>query len=547
MKKYFYYFVFVVICCAGFALIGCSGQTTVKLDEPYDFSSNGTYLSWAVVTNANHYTVKVNDNEYDTETNKFDLCQLPSGINRVQVRAKEYSTKDCKYQQSDFSEILYIKKLEAPKFIRFNSTSINWEPIEDASGYEVTIENEARIVVYSAKVASYVSMTEISDYIMKEGQYSISVTALADSKPSLENNTFLFAMISSNSNAGNILTVTHQMEPPTHFMLNAETQCIEWEASGYSSGSEAIIKDSKNHIVYHGEVNKYYQYYSLPISSIDTDYLIDGDLTISIKVLKPDNPMWIVNYHSAIYPLEDSAIADFNIKTDFDAMLPAVERIGFRGATSYITSLTWSSIASSLYEVRLLDAKSNVLYSETVDYEGIYLVDTYNRYVNKIKENGKYSFTVQAICENKDELLIYNNKIIRATKDSEVATFDFTATVNSKVNAPDHLSIDYDYGVGFMWSTVFNATGYLVTVKDASGNVVYTGLGGSSISSHMAVSYYKLDELVKYLKDSGEYTFSVQALGDVNIGINGLSKSLDSDVVECSFYYNKEENSILAI
>lgn len=544
MKKYMYSFIFTILCFVGIALMSCSTQDVIKLDEPYGFITDGTYLSWENVANASHYIVKVNDYEYETETNEFDLRIISTGYNRIQVRAKEHSTKDYIFQQSDYSEVLYIKRLETPRSIYFNLNSISWETVEDATEYEVIIENEIRKVVYSTKIDSYyVSMEEISNYIMDEGKYYISVTALAENRTSVENNTFLFTTISSISNSGNILTVTHQMETPHLISLNAETQCIEWEANGYSGGCEAIIRDSQNNIVYRGKADKYYQKYSLPISCIDTTNLTDGDFTVSIKVLKPENPIWIVNYHSAIYAIEDSEIVDFNVSTNFDAALPAVENIRFYGETLYITSLIWSAKIASKYKVCLLDADSKILYSETISIKGIYLVDIYNKFVRMIQESGNYAFTVCALCDYNNELHIYDNKIIRATKDSEIVKFDFVANVNSKLDVPTNIKISSRYvGGEIQWKEPDGAAGFLVTIKNDNGIVVYNGVADNSWEGD--ICYFLVSRFNSYLKESGKYTIYIQAISFVNLGWSGLSKSEDGDIVEFEFYYDAETQNI---
>ena len=544
MKKFIYSCIFAIVCFVGIALIGCSNQTTVKLDEPYGFTTDGTYLTWENVANANHYIVRVNDDEYETETNEFDLRILPAGYNRVQVRAKELSTKDYVYQQSDYGEVLYIKKLAAPQSVSFNPNSIVWETVEGAKEYEVTIENEAREVVYTAKTGSYVELTEIQDYIFEEGQYYISVSALAENKSSVENNTFLFTTISSTSNSGNVLTISHKMKTPYYITLNPTTQCIEWEASGYSSGCEATIRDGQNNIVYSGEAKKHYQNYSIPITDIDTTNLLDGDFTISIKVLKPENPMWIVNYHSAIYTLEDSETVDFNISTNFDEALPAVENIKFVGATSYLTSITWSSIVTSMYEVCLLDADSNVLYSETISTSGIYLVDIYNKFVHEIQESGNYAFTVRALCEHNNELYIHDNRLVRATKDSEIAAFDFVATVNSKLDAPTDIQISNKYvGGEIQWHEPSGAAGFLITIEDSEGTTVYRGAEDNNLNGN--ICYFLVDYFKSYLKESGNYKIRIQSISSINLGWSStLSKSQDSDIAEFEFYYDSETQQI---
>ena len=539
MKKHIYSCILIIVCFVGIALISCSSQTTVKLDEPYGFTTDGTYLSWENIANANHYIVRVNDDEYETETNEFDLRILSAGYNRVQVRAKKHSTKDYVYQQSDYGEVLYIKKLAAPQSVSFNSESISWQTVEGATEYEVTIENEARAVVYTTKTGSYVCFKEIQDYVVKEGKYYISVSALAENKSSVENNTFLFTTISSAANSGNVLTVSHKMKTPYYINLNTSTQCIEWEASGYARECEVTIKDGQNNIVYSGDAKKYYQKYSIPISYIDTTNLLDGNFTIYIKVLKPENPMWIVDSNKAIYAMEDSEIVEYNIETSFNEALPAVDNLHFYGDTSYITSLRWTLSATSLYEVKLMDNNSTVLHTQIIDIHGVYLVDPYNEFIRKIHSNGEYIFTVKAICEQSNELYIYDGKIMRATKDSEPTEFRFEVNMDTKLTSPSNIVLDYNYGTGFRWNEPSGAAGYLITIKNSDGLVVFNGTQGIYNSN---LCYYQATKFIDYLECSGNYTICVQAIGYINIGVSGITKHYDSDVTEFTFNYDKENN-----
>lgn len=545
MRKYVYSCFFIIACFAGIALIGCSGQTTVKLDEPCGFTTDGTYLSWEKVANANHYIVRVNDVEFESENNVFDLRILSSDYNRVQVRAKEHSTSDYVFQQSDYGEVLYIKKLATPQSVSCNPNSIVWGTVEGAKEYKITIENENKAIVYTTTNAStYVKLTEIQEYIFDEGRYYVSVSALAENKSSVENNTFLFTTISSAANRGNVLTVSHKMKMPHCITLNSATQCIEWEASGYSSGCEATIRDNQNNIVYSGKANKYYQKYSIPINDIDTTTLIDGNYTISIKVLKPETAMWIIENNSAIYAIENSDTVDFIINTSFDETLPAVDNIKFYGETSYITSITWSSIGTSMYEVCLLDENSNKLYTERVSANGIYLIDIYNKFVHEIQESGNYTFTVQALSEQSNDLYILNNELVRATKNSEIVAFDFVATIDSKLDAPTNIKISNKYvGGEIQWHEPSGAAGFLITIDDSEGTTVYSG--GTRCNLNDNICYFLVDSFKHYLKFSGNYKMRIQSISFINLGwTSTLSKSQDSDIVEFEFYYDNETQQI---
>jgi len=79
MKKFFLILVLI------FTLSAC--RSTVELSTPEGLEDDGSVLSWTAVEDAEGYTVIIDGNEYDTDTNSFDITFLDEGAYTITVTA----------------------------------------------------------------------------------------------------------------------------------------------------------------------------------------------------------------------------------------------------------------------------------------------------------------------------------------------------------------------------------------------------------------------------------------------------------------------------
>ena len=73
MKKILY---FVIIFFFAFILVGCGKDNENKLQVPENLRIDGDVVKWSIVEGASQYVVTVNLDEYQTDTNSFNLAAL---------------------------------------------------------------------------------------------------------------------------------------------------------------------------------------------------------------------------------------------------------------------------------------------------------------------------------------------------------------------------------------------------------------------------------------------------------------------------------------
>lgn len=177
--------------CASVAVLlsACGGVTekTVQkqrtpLAAPENVRVDGEILSWTAVENAENYVVEYVYSETDSETKtatttetSFDLpCDMP-GVYAARVRA--FAPQDSFYSRSVWSDWLEVfssitLQLSTPTGLDGERGEIRWQAVENASGYEVSINGETPVSVKGTKFES--------DKFLPGREYEIQVRATAN-------------------------------------------------------------------------------------------------------------------------------------------------------------------------------------------------------------------------------------------------------------------------------------------------------------------------------------------------------------------------------
>lgn len=143
---------------------------TQTLDVPKNLKIVDGVAMWDEVADAKGYVVKINELEYETETNSNNLKLLDPGKYTISVKAQGDGVV---YKDSAYSaEIAYTNtvQLPAPKNLAIAAGQLTWDAVENASGYEVDIDGKVNTVATNSFDVS----------TLTPGEYTIRVRALGD-------------------------------------------------------------------------------------------------------------------------------------------------------------------------------------------------------------------------------------------------------------------------------------------------------------------------------------------------------------------------------
>ncbi|MBQ8885784.1 MAG: hypothetical protein IJY62_05410 [Clostridia bacterium] len=155
----------LAVFAAALTLTGCDAdkeKTVIKertqLNTPENVRVDGEVLSWDAVENAENYVVEYLYSETEnatavtvtTASTSYDLlCELP-GVYAARVRA--FAPEDSFYSRSEWSDWFEIfsdvtLRLSAPTGVIVESGEIRWDAVENASGYEISVNGEQPVRV----------------------------------------------------------------------------------------------------------------------------------------------------------------------------------------------------------------------------------------------------------------------------------------------------------------------------------------------------------------------------------------------------------------
>lgn len=524
------------------SICACKNEKAIiKLDAPYKFLMEDTVIQWDEVDNAKDYTVKINEIEYIVQANNFDLQILPSGLNRVQVRANSYETKKYSFQQSDYSECLNIKKLTAPKSVYLHS-ELSWASVQGAQKYLVEVRDEERKLLYENIVNTTALASSNFMPLLEFGKrYFASVKAIAsEDKNTVQDGLMVFAIINS-SGSDYFFNTTNKLTPPQFLQLDQQQDRLLWQSVKGAAGYNIVIKNQNAEIVYSSNAQKNDYGYFLSLSQLGNCLTPDSNYELYLQANVPDAPMWNYEDYHAIYSEKDSDYKKFDLDIDFNVKLPTVHNLRFYGETSYITSILWDKVkGASEYKFNVISPDGVVVYSTITSNNGFYIADSFNPIIRSLVDSGEYSFSVQALINDNNNLYAHENKIVKFNQDSDCSDFKFFVNADAILDNPYDLKIGTRYvGGEITWSVKSNNIGlggFKITIRDNDNNIVYISGTNSNI--------ILVSDFVNYLKTTGKYTITVQAFGAPVIGHSGIKKPKDSDEVEMVFNFDIETGKI---
>lgn len=131
MKKFRSCLLFLLILLGGlFLLVACGGDEDPKMDAPVNLRvTDDEFLTWDPVDDALGYFVDVDGEEYETETNRFDLFELTSKPDTYHIKVMAYGNFR-EVLDSDWTETKYT--VSVPQGLAVN-------PTKDGKGMEICV------------------------------------------------------------------------------------------------------------------------------------------------------------------------------------------------------------------------------------------------------------------------------------------------------------------------------------------------------------------------------------------------------------------------
>ena len=281
-----------------------SNSVTYVIDEssiltkPANLRINGNELTWNAVTNATRYEVECVDNSTSTITtfnvsvNTVNLSTYLTTLSTytIRVRAKASGFAPSQWSNTVQFNITPIN-LPVPTGISISNNIVSWNPVENASGYEISYQigqNPRQVITttvgLSIDLSNYLTLAQTYPIQVKalgSGIFSDSVYSTAISFTIYSITYILTNCTSSNTNTaafpGSLYTSTitastgYTLEDANVVILQGITDIT---ASVYANGTISISNISDNISITISAV--YIQVPDAPIISI-----LDAELTIS--------------------------------------------------------------------------------------------------------------------------------------------------------------------------------------------------------------------------------------------------------------------------
>ncbi|GHV02137.1 hypothetical protein FACS1894211_13030 [Clostridia bacterium] len=134
-------------------------------------------LTWNAVANAYGYTLDVDNQTYTASGNSYSLSSLTNPkVYAVKVRADGNGTT---YLTSGYSapvNYTVTAQLDTPAGLLITGTTLTWNAVANAGGYDVQVDNNAPVTLNGGQTASY-SLSSLTD---NSKTYTLKVKALGD-------------------------------------------------------------------------------------------------------------------------------------------------------------------------------------------------------------------------------------------------------------------------------------------------------------------------------------------------------------------------------
>ena len=534
-------------------MVACNVERIIiKLDAPYGFSVDGNILTWNNISNANEYIVRVGDTEYTVTTNSFDLSRIPAGINRVQVRAKEHETDSHTFQQSDFGEVLHIRKMAQTTQISFGFNQLNWSAVAGASGYIVNIFDSREEVVFSRmQVGTWIQFSQFSNLLSTSpSSYTVSVVATAPAGANtIFEETVIFTSINSDTRTVSFVT-SNDIPAPSGLTLNNSESRIEWNRNELPAGNRIIIRDPAKNIIYQSDIMNAWANNFVRLEQFADKLTVSGVYEISVIALVSNEPVWVLAENRAVWTTLNSQQTTLEFTVDLDKQLSSVERIRFSGQTSFITSLVWDSVIGAQgYKVEIFDGGGSRVFEDTMTTTGAFLNDPFHPITRSLVSTGQHTVVVRALHRSDEQLFMHNNQVVRFTQNSEIAEFQFMVNAQAQSREVHNLRINasgnrIEWAVQSFGDGVFPA-GFIMEIYCDNGEIVYSHRQNIGVGNN---NFINVNSFANRLGESGIYTFAIRTVASPHITlISNVGMPKDSVIVEIQFSFDSNADIISLI
>ncbi len=453
-----------------------------------------TFIIFNEVKNASSYIVKINNIQFETSINLYDITQYVSDLGNYTISVKAVSNSEY-YINSEEKTLSYssTQKLLTPTLtytLNVSYVEFEWNAIEFAKTYTMYINNNAYSrLIWSEndnKIISQISKDYLNKYLKP-----LNICIVANGYDNY-----------LDSDLSNIVTINSYgaLSTPQNLQVNA--------IDGEFRLSYDYIENAFDYtiLVNDGEYVKLSKTYYVDLTDILTDPIT---YRIKVKANKTDY------FDESEYSVEIEYINKDIIPSPSNPEITIEDNIAY---------LSWDEIENvSYYIVKFISFDNNDNVKSQYEIKNI----TETNYVIVLSSAGKYGFNVVAI----------NTEANIASLPSITVTTEYRLRLNTisdleiKINEEAKL-------VTVTWGVVKNAVEYLI----------YQTINGEATEIRITnTTYYIAYETEEYER----YTFSVVAIADPNgywsDSAPSIIKSISHGNNESGemYYYNGEENPIL--
>ncbi|MCL2847030.1 MAG: hypothetical protein FWE38_05075, partial [Firmicutes bacterium] len=243
---------------------GCGGRShteeprpeEIRLSTPTNVRVDGGYLRWDTVEYANQYRVFINGGSPTTHlasVNYFNVSGLVHGTHRLAVAAVGFTHTDGRIFLDSYASS-YItfnhtpptepgepepEKLGTPENLRIDGNYVRWNPVTNATGYDVTITRD-KYEVKSGKVTT--NYFYLNDLLGAGNEYMITVMAV-DATGTYLSGTYVYI-------THNVPEETEPGEPEPEKLgtpenLRVDGNYVRWDAVTNATGYDVTITRDK--------------------------------------------------------------------------------------------------------------------------------------------------------------------------------------------------------------------------------------------------------------------------------------------------------------
>ncbi len=296
--------------------------------------------------------------------------------------------------------------LKAPENIVINGSVISWDAVENATGYEVIVDNNTDNVISTVDAMYTENLTEL-------GSHSIKIRAVYssnDEKIYSDYSTFTF----------------DKKEKLVMSSVAINDKVASWDAVENAVGYYVKVINVSSDVLYEGTIT-------------DTSYSFD-ESSVAVDEQKYSKPALYTIYVTAKVAENETRYSDSNSTFAYYCVTTQVEKTSITAVTS--TSIRWKAMSN---------ATGYTLYLYFVGPSGDELVKTYDSSTNsyslsyldfETKGIGTYYVLIKALGDKGDNKVYLDSEISEREKDSETGKYLYDLKVID--NAPSDLTMSID-------------------------------------------------------------------------------------------------------